>query len=169
MTKVKTSCGVTEPNAFSFDSFPIQVMMKPQKLGLLHWIRNMPGGGSRTLFSDYSGVNEKARDEWSKIKYLRNTKPVISLLHGLPGIVHRLGLVPGIPVWTKTCRKKKKHLIHFFAGIAIDSMKKKKFYFRNSNTLVLLVITTNPRMDLFKHLCIQCNKKCPLIMIPSFM
>ncbi len=56
-----------------------------------------------------------------------------------------------------------------FAGIAIDSMKKKKFYFSNSNTLVLLVITTNPRMDLFKHLCIQCNKKCPLIMIPSFM
>lgn len=59
---------------------------------------------------DYSIVNEKARDDWTKIKYLRNTKPVISLLHGLPGIVHRLGLIPGIPVWTKTCKPKRKKI-----------------------------------------------------------
>jgi len=61
------------------------------------------------LFSGNSVVNEKARDDRTKIKYLRNTKPVISLLHGLPGIVHRLGLIPGIPVWTKTCKQKEKN------------------------------------------------------------
>ena len=32
--------------------------------------------------------------------YLRDPQPIISLLHGLAGVVHWLGLVPLVPVRT---------------------------------------------------------------------
>lgn len=37
--------------------------------------------------------------------HLWDSQPIISQLHGLSGVVHRLHRIPGLPVWTQTCRK----------------------------------------------------------------
>ena len=34
--------------------------------------------------------------------YLGNAQPIIRLLHGLSGILHRLTGIPPFPVWTQT-------------------------------------------------------------------
>ena len=34
--------------------------------------------------------------------YLRHSQPVVGLLHGLSGVLHRLAWVPCFPVWTQT-------------------------------------------------------------------
>lgn len=37
--------------------------------------------------------------------YLRDSQPVVGLLHGLASVVHWFGLVPLVPVRTQTCRQ----------------------------------------------------------------
>lgn len=44
--------------------------------------------------------------------HLGDAQPVVGLLHGLAGVVHRLGLVPLIPVGTQTCRMERRQVHH---------------------------------------------------------
>ena len=51
------------------------------------------------------------------VSYLRHTEPVISLLHGLPGVLHGLVRVPVSPARTQTCREQGGTRLSFNAHI----------------------------------------------------